>query len=253
MKENRQYKDSVFTDLFGRDEKSPAKALSLCNALLGTNYTDERLLENIALENVLYSSLRNDLAYKIEDKFIVLIEHQSTINKNMPRRLLSYLAREYEKIGDNNDRYAKEEIVIPRPKLFVLYNGLEDYPLKTQLRFSNTFAKLGTGEEDGDEPMVEIKVNVININADKQADLLERCPYLKEYTLFVEEVRKQQKIDKKNGFTKAVKHCIKKGRLRGMDAAENQYDSLCLPHAFAHTNCLVFPAWTREKRRVLKT
>ena len=36
MAEHRRYKDSVFTDLFASDEKALPKALSLCNALLGT-------------------------------------------------------------------------------------------------------------------------------------------------------------------------------------------------------------------------
>jgi hypothetical protein len=40
----------------------------------------------------------NDISFEIGDKLVVLIEHQSTINPNMPLRLLLYIGRVYEKI-----------------------------------------------------------------------------------------------------------------------------------------------------------
>ena len=208
MKGNRKYKDSVFTDLFGSDEKSPPKALSLCNALLGTNYTDVGSLHNIRLDNVLYSTLRNDLAYLIDDRLIVMIEHQSTINKNMPLRFLLYIAREYEKIIAEKKRYSLSLQKIPTPEFFVLYNGLEDYPDKKTLKLSDAF------EKKKDQPPLELIVHVININATKNVDVLDTCPFLNEYSLFVDEVRKQQAIDKENGYNKAIEICIKKGILK---------------------------------------
>lgn len=38
-----------------------------------------------------------DLAFIIDNKLIILVEHQSTINPNMPVRMLCYLAKEYER------------------------------------------------------------------------------------------------------------------------------------------------------------
>ena len=40
------------------------------------------------------------------------------------------------------------------------------------------------------------------------------CKPLEEYSLFVEEVRKQTQLDPENGFTNAVKICIEKGILK---------------------------------------
>ena len=34
----------------------------------------------------------------MDDRLIVLVEHQSTINENMPLRLLEYVSRIYEQI-----------------------------------------------------------------------------------------------------------------------------------------------------------
>ena len=179
----------------------------MCNALLGTNFTDESLLKNVTLDNVIYAALKNDIAYLIGDKFIVLVEHQSTINQNMPLRCLLYIAREYEKILDAKQRYARLLQKIPTPEFFVLYNGTEDYPLKTQLKLSDAF-------HIKQKPAhLEVVVTVFNINADKHAELLNECKYLKEYSLFIETVRRYAAADKENGFTGAIKECIGKGIL----------------------------------------
>ena len=54
--DNRNYKDSVFVDLFSTDEKAKERFLSLYNALHGTQLHDVTLLENIRLEQVIYMS-----------------------------------------------------------------------------------------------------------------------------------------------------------------------------------------------------
>ena len=40
----------------------------------------------------------NDLSFTLDDKIVILIEHQSTISENAPMRLFLYLARVYEKL-----------------------------------------------------------------------------------------------------------------------------------------------------------
>ena len=73
--DNRNYKDSVFVDLFSTDEKAKERFLSLYNALHGTQVHDVALLENIKLEQVMYMSFANDVSYLVENKIIVLAEH----------------------------------------------------------------------------------------------------------------------------------------------------------------------------------
>ena len=81
---NRKYKDSVFVDLFSEDEKAKENFLSLYNALHGTHLPLSSPVENIRLDNVMYMNIINDVSCLVDGKIIVLAEHQSTINENMP-------------------------------------------------------------------------------------------------------------------------------------------------------------------------
>ena len=77
----------MFVDLFARDQNAPANLLSLYNAIHGTNLSLETTtVEPQFLEQVLYLGYYNDVAAIIGGKILVLIEHQSTLNENMPLR-----------------------------------------------------------------------------------------------------------------------------------------------------------------------
>lgn len=45
----------------------------------------------ITLENIFLAQRHNDIAFQVGDRLIVLVEHQSTINENMPLRMLFYV------------------------------------------------------------------------------------------------------------------------------------------------------------------
>ena len=205
---NRKYKDSVFVDLFSEDEKAKENFLSLYNALHNTNLQLSCPVENIRLDNVMYMSIINDVSCLVDNKIVVLAEHQSTINENMPLRFLQYIARLYEKLQAPTDRYLRKLSKIPTPEFYVFYNGLEDYPKTTVLKLSDAF--ITTPEQ----APLELIVQVYNINTSKGAQILSRCKALDEYSLFVEEVRIQTQRDSENGFTNAVKICIEKGILK---------------------------------------
>ena len=53
MNVNAQYRDSVFRAYFNE----PERLLSLCNAVLGTAYSDSSKLEINALEGIFFDSL----------------------------------------------------------------------------------------------------------------------------------------------------------------------------------------------------
>ncbi len=205
---NRKYKDSVFVDLFSEDEKAKENFLSLYNALHGTNLQMSCPVENIRLDNVMYMNIINDVSCLVDNKIIVLAEHQSTINENMPLRFLEYIARLYEKLQAPTDRYLKKLSKIPTPEFYVFYNGKEDYPETTTLKLSDAFIT------KSEQVPLELEVKVYNINTNKGAEVLSRCKTLDEYSLFVQEVRKQTQLDPENGFTNAVKICIEKGILK---------------------------------------
>ena len=75
IENNRNYKDSVFVDLFSTDERAKERFLSLYNALHNTQLSDIALLENIKLDQVMYMSFTNDVSYLVQNKIIVLAEH----------------------------------------------------------------------------------------------------------------------------------------------------------------------------------
>ena len=207
-KHNRRYKDSIFVDFFGEDKNAKANFLALYNALHGTELDASTELEPLRLEQVMYMAFRNDVAYLIDGKIIALVEHQATINANMPLRFLQYAARLYELIQNPRDRYLRRLKKIPTPEFYVFYNGEDDYPENTTLRLSDAFMTIP------EKPALEVVVSVTNINYNKGSEILHTCKPLKEYTLFVEAVRRHTKLDSENGFRNAIKECIQNDILR---------------------------------------
>lgn len=92
LKVKRSYKDSLFRFMFSDKES----AIELYNALEGTNYGMDTEVEFTTLEDVFYVGIQNDLSFKIGGKYVVLTEHQSTINYNMPLRHLEYISQTYK-------------------------------------------------------------------------------------------------------------------------------------------------------------
>ena len=205
---NRNYKDSVFVDLFGEDKKAKENFLSLYNALHGIQLDTLSALTPLRLEQVMYMTFYNDVSYLIDNKIIVLAEHQSTINPNMPIRCLEYVVRLYERILDAQERYARKLVPIPTPEFYVFYNGIEEYPNETELRLSDSFISKVK------EPLLELKVKVLNINKNKEHAILQNCKPLAEYSTFVETVRRNIEKDKEHGFEDAIKECIQNGILK---------------------------------------
>ncbi len=125
-KPNRKYKDSVFTVLFNSRESLLELYKVLHPEDTGITIND---IEKIALENVLLIRRYNDAAMGVRDKLIILVEQQSTMNPNMPVRLLLYIAGEYEKLikknGDLKTLYSKKLIGLPAPEFYVIYTGSE--------------------------------------------------------------------------------------------------------------------------------
>ena len=154
--------------------------LNLYNAI---NDTDINI---ITLENILFMDRKNDLCFTINDKLVVLVEHKSSINNNMPLRFLFYIAREYEKIIDDKNIYKSNLIKIPNPEFIVLYNGKNEYPKSNKLYLSDAFYYK-------DNLNLELIVDVININYDVHNIILDKSNTLNGYSYFVYLVREYQK------------------------------------------------------------
>ena len=172
---NRKYKDSVFTDLFGSDRDGKKNFLDLYNALSGSDYKlGEVSLKRKVIEQALYKTFNNDVSWEINGRLIVLVEHQSTINENMPFRCLEYVTRIYEGIVPVNKRYAEKVYKIPNPDFYVVYVGKKALPLEQELRLSDAFYTK-------DSSKLELVVKVKNCTAPKLLPIFKSCDILKEY------------------------------------------------------------------------
>ena len=207
-KYNRRYKDSVFVDLFSNDRTAKDNFLALYNALYNTNYQSTDILKNMRLKQTMYMSFANDVSYLVDNKIIVLAEHQSTVNPNMPLRCLEYVTRLYEHIQNPRDRYSRTLKKIPLPAFYVFYNGVEKLPAQKILKLSDSFIM------QSETPSLELVVKLININYDKNSQILKSCEPLEQYSLFVDAVRRHIAVDKEHGFENAIKECIKNDILR---------------------------------------
>ncbi len=204
-KENREYKDSLFVDLFYQDETAKKNLLSLYNALHDTNYKDETIIRKVKIDDVLYKNFKNDISCEVNGQVLVFGEHMSTINRNMPLRCLMYVGRAYEQLVDSKARYRTTLVKIPTPEFYVFYNGEKEQPLEQVLSLSDAFMN------PAGENSVELKVKVININSDKAHGILDKCGILKEYSQFISTVRKYS--EEESAIKKAIKECIEKGIL----------------------------------------
>lgn len=218
---NRKYRDTVFCSYFNE----PKRLLSLCNAILGTKYEDESKLDINTLEGIFFDDQKNDISCTIENHFLVLLEHQSTVNENMPFRFLSYVAELLNKlVTDKQKIYRRSLIEFPAPRFFVLYNGDADEPLEREMKLSEAFG--------GDDAALELIVTVYNINYGVRQPLLTKCRYLNDYSVLVWKVKEGIRLGltRRNAISNAVKFCIANGIMKGYleEHSEEVFNMLAL-------------------------
>ena len=203
VKVQRNYKDSLFRMLF----KDKENLLSLYNALNKTDYTDVEGLEITTLENAVYMNYKNDVSFMFDFE-LMLYEHQSTVNPNMPLRDLFYVADILQKRTYNKDLYSSSLSRIPSPRFVVFYNGTDHLPERQTLRLSDSY------EKELENPELELTVTMYNINPGYNEEIMGACRTLKEYAMYVERVRNYAKqLPLAEAVKKAVDECIAEGIL----------------------------------------
>lgn len=199
---NREVKSSAFTTYFGE----PENAAQLYSALAGQEVSPEDI-NFTTLEGVLFVARKNDLAFTVKNKVLVISEHQSTINKNMPLRSIIYYGRTIEKLIPPRNLYRDKRIPIPVPEFYVFYNGNDPMPAENIMKLSESYL------EKTDMPMLELIVKVININLPVNHKLLAKCRPLYEYSWFVQRIRdylsKEKNLDK--AISQTIKDCEREG------------------------------------------
>ena len=199
----RNYKDSLFRDIF-KDEKRLAEIYA--------GMFDEPVaaidIELAALDWTFFTGIRNDVSFLVRQQYIVLLEHQSTLNANMPLRMLDYIAQLYRQYIDADAIYRERLIALPAPRLHVLYNGEAEMPSRWEMRLSDAFAS-----QKGD---MEVVVHVWNINDSSKHGILRKCRALKAYSVFVAQVRNMIRhgCDMESSVRQAIQYCIDHDWLR---------------------------------------
>jgi hypothetical protein len=209
MASNLRYKDSLFTALFS----DPETLRELYSAMEGIPVDPSVPVSINTLKDVLYMERYNDISFTIGNAFVVLIEHQSTVNPNMPLRFLFYIAKVYEKILEQEkpgSLYRGKLIKIPFPEFFVLYNGTSPYPDKITIKLSEAFKDTGgAGKGEGVLPKLDLIVKVYNINKGHNEDIAKKCETLRGYSTFIDKARENNKtMGREDSIKNAIDYCI---------------------------------------------
>ena len=178
-------------DLFGQNEYT----FQLFQALHpeDTTATIEDL-KIVTLSHVLTDRQYNDLGFRVGNRLIILIEHQSTWSENIVVRIFLYIAQTLnDYINENKlNLYSAKKIKLPKVEAYVVYTGgKEDCP--ETLSLNDLYW-------DGDENYA-INVRVKVIRDGRRGDIIN------QYVGFVKVLNEQVKIHGKT--TKAIEETIR--------------------------------------------
>ena len=175
---HREYKSRLFAMLFSDKEN----LLELYNAVSGKHYTDPDLLQINTLENAIYISMHNDVSFIIDSR-VFLYEHQSTYSPNLPLRDLFYISDLYSAEIDKTKLYGETALSLPTPEFLIFYNGQKNIDDKKILKLSDLYAV------KADNYALDLTVQLLNINAGHNQQLLKACKTLGDYSIYVARVR----------------------------------------------------------------
>ena len=202
-KPQRNHKDSTFCLLFSE----PQRAIELYNAVTGENLPPDTELTYTTLKNAIYIDRNNDLGFVIKDRYLVMSECQSTINMNIPMRCLGYVNRTLENLAGKEGLYGRNLVKFPAPEFYTFYVGREAWSRKT-LRLSESFLA------EPKENSLELVVNLINLNYNKDSEILQRSPSLLGYSKLLYHIQEELGAnggDLKQAIDTAVKACMDEG------------------------------------------
>ena len=101
--------------------------------------------------------------------------------------------------------YASSAVTIPVPQFYVFYNGTRNVPNEQILKLTDCMPV-----DKCEKSCTQFLVTMININTDHNPNLLERCPKLYEYAVFISCIRKNTAdgLPPEDAIEKAVTDCI---------------------------------------------
>ena len=148
--------------------------------------------------------MKNDVSFVLYDQ-LLLYEHQSTKNPNIPLRNLFSVSDVYSALTREDFLYGGIPVKIPEPKFVVFYNGVESMEEREVLKLSGLYQKTS------EHAALELETVVLNINIGYNRELMERCKELHDYAEFVGRVRENLKSKNPllHAVNEAVEYCIR--------------------------------------------
>ena len=201
---NRIYKDRLYKMIFN----NKSELLKLYNAINGTHYDDPAMLTITTLDNAIYMTMENDLSFII-DMRLALYEQQSTVNPNLPLRFLMYIADIYSAYVKDMNIYSSKKLQIPLPSFVIFYNDVKSQPDRTEFLLSELF------RPTTDQPALELKAVMLNINKGHNQELMNACHTLRDYSEYVARIRTYSaEMPLTDAVEKAITECIHENILR---------------------------------------
>ena len=201
---NRIYKDRLYKMIF--NDKS--ELLKLYNAINGTHYDDPAMLTITTLDNAIYMTMENDLSFII-DMRLALYEQQSTVNPNLPLRFLMCITDIYSAYTKDMNIYGSKKVQIPLPSFVIFYNDVKSQPDRTEFFLSELF------HPTTDQPALELKAVMLNINKGHNQELMNACHTLRDYSEYVARIRTYSaEMPLTDAVEKAITECIHENILR---------------------------------------
>lgn len=197
---NRKIRDTVFCHFMSNE----SHLLSLCNALNDTGYDESSDITINTLEGSFFSNIKNDISFLLNNLMVVLIEHQTTINPNMPLRFLSYVDELYKRYTSTSHKkiYGDDLLKIPAPEFYVFYDGNDTSFEQQTLKLSDAF------ETQSDK--LELTVHVYNLADGMNDELKRKYLPIEEYSIFSNAYKhfRQQKMEIDHAVDAAIKYCL---------------------------------------------
>ena len=151
---NRTYKNDFFSVVF----KHPGYLKEA--AMLFSRQSAEKI-QITQVKPILLGSKENDLSFLLNEVFYYMIEVQSTPSRNMPFRILQYVATGLLSFVNEKELYQERIVKIKVPKLYTVFTGLcKKQPIEVvnKLRLSDAF------EIPQDLPDLEVVVHTYDFN-----------------------------------------------------------------------------------------
>ena len=173
--------DKLFKDLL--DDTEELKAF--VKQFIGINIQEEHIekCNNSYITNQ-YEMYQADMVYKITGKYVyILIEHQSTVDANMPYRMLNYYG-EVLKESMKTNTINEYPLIIP----IVLYTGSKSWRVETE--YSKKINSYKTIEK-----YINMKYELVDINKYTEEELLKKDTVL-SYAMLIEKNRGKESLIK---------------------------------------------------------